>query len=95
LRLRQVTGYNHHLSEERRDQHSRPQSAGPRALLVGAAAGGALISRSGRDRAVLLRAGVAAELLLASAALVIAVVSGARLNAPEHLKPPRRHPGRS
>jgi len=46
-------------------------------FLAGAAAGGALISRSGRDRAVLLRAGVAAEVILAVAALVVAALSGA------------------
>lgn len=46
-------------------------------FLAGATAGGALISRSGRDRAVLLRAGVAAELILAVAALVLAALSGA------------------
>ena len=43
----------------------------------GAAAGGGLITRTGRDRAVLLRAGVAAELILAVAAFVLAALSGA------------------
>jgi uncharacterized membrane protein YoaK (UPF0700 family) len=46
-------------------------------FLAGAAAGGALITRTGRDRALLLRAGVAAELILAVAALVLAAASGA------------------
>jgi uncharacterized membrane protein YoaK (UPF0700 family) len=46
-------------------------------FLVGAAVGGALITRTGPDRAVLLRSGVAAELVLAVAALVLAALSGA------------------
>jgi len=117
--LRQVTGYNHHLSEERlaadpdrrhrrggrgidpvarsglRGQHDGQRgvrrlrhrgapgfslSASLFALagfLAGAAVGGALITRTGPDRAVLLRAGVAAELILAVAALILAALSGA------------------
>jgi uncharacterized membrane protein YoaK (UPF0700 family) len=46
-------------------------------FLAGAAAGGTLITRAGRDRAVLLRAGTAAELALAAAALLVAALSGA------------------
>jgi uncharacterized membrane protein YoaK (UPF0700 family) len=46
-------------------------------FLAGAAAGGTLITRSGRDRALLLRAGTAAELALAAAALLVAGLSGA------------------
>jgi uncharacterized membrane protein YoaK (UPF0700 family) len=46
-------------------------------FLAGAAAGGALITQTGDDRALLLRAGVAAELILAVAALVLAALSGA------------------
>jgi uncharacterized membrane protein YoaK (UPF0700 family) len=46
-------------------------------FLVGAAAGGHLIARAGRDRGVLLRLGVAAELLLAVVALIVAASSGA------------------
>jgi uncharacterized membrane protein YoaK (UPF0700 family) len=46
-------------------------------FLAGAAVGGALITRTGPDRAVLLRAGVAAELILAVAALILAALSGA------------------
>jgi uncharacterized membrane protein YoaK (UPF0700 family) len=47
-------------------------------FLVGAAAGGHLIARAGRDRGVLLREGVAAELLLAAVALILAASSGGR-----------------
>ena len=46
-------------------------------FLIGAYAGGTLIARAGTDRATLLRAGVAAELLLAGASLLIAALSGA------------------
>ena len=46
-------------------------------FLAGAALGGALITRVGRDRGVLLRAGTAAELALAAAALLLAALSGA------------------
>ena len=46
-------------------------------FLAGAAAGGTLITRAGHDRAVLLRAGTAAELTLAAAALLVAALSGA------------------
>lgn len=46
-------------------------------FLAGAAAGGTLITRSGRDRALLLRAGIAAELALAAAALLVAALTGA------------------
>jgi uncharacterized membrane protein YoaK (UPF0700 family) len=46
-------------------------------FLVGAAGGGGLITRTGSDRALLLRAGVAAELMPAVAALVLAAASGA------------------
>jgi uncharacterized membrane protein YoaK (UPF0700 family) len=46
-------------------------------FLVGAAVGGHLIARAGRDRGALVRAGVAAELLLAAVALIIAASSGA------------------
>jgi uncharacterized membrane protein YoaK (UPF0700 family) len=45
-------------------------------FLVGARAGGAMISRVGSDRAALLRAGTAAEVALAAAALVLAALSG-------------------
>ena len=45
-------------------------------FLVGAAAGGALITRVGSDRAALLRAGTAAEVTLAAVALVLAALSG-------------------
>jgi uncharacterized membrane protein YoaK (UPF0700 family) len=46
-------------------------------FLVGAAVGGRLITRSGRDRGSLLRAGVTGELLFAVAALILAASSGA------------------
>jgi uncharacterized membrane protein YoaK (UPF0700 family) len=46
-------------------------------FLAGAAIGGALISRAARDRGALLRAGAAAELALAAAALLVAALSGA------------------
>ena len=45
-------------------------------FLVGAAAGGAMITRIGSDRAALLRAGTAAEVALAAVALVLAALSG-------------------
>src|ERR1700733_1197549 len=45
-------------------------------FLVGAAAGGAVITRVGSDRAALLRAGTAAEVALAAVALVLAALSG-------------------
>jgi uncharacterized membrane protein YoaK (UPF0700 family) len=45
-------------------------------FLVGAAAGGAMITRVGSDRADLLRAGAAAEVALAAVALVLAALSG-------------------
>jgi uncharacterized membrane protein YoaK (UPF0700 family) len=45
-------------------------------FLVGAYFGGALISRLSHDRGLLLRAGVAAELLCAAVALVVAATSG-------------------
>jgi len=45
-------------------------------FLVGAYAGGALITRVGADRGLLLRAGAAAELAFAAVALIIAVTSG-------------------
>jgi uncharacterized membrane protein YoaK (UPF0700 family) len=45
-------------------------------FLVGAAAGGAEITRVGSDRAALLRAGTAAEVALAAVALVLAALSG-------------------
>jgi uncharacterized membrane protein YoaK (UPF0700 family) len=45
-------------------------------FLVGAAAGGRLTARVGHDRALHLRATVAAEFVLLAAALVIAAVSG-------------------
>jgi uncharacterized membrane protein YoaK (UPF0700 family) len=45
-------------------------------FLVGAAAGGAMITRVGGDRAALLRAGTAAEVALAAVALVLAALSG-------------------
>lgn len=46
-------------------------------FLAGATAGGAMITRTGRDRAALLRSGVTAEVLLAAAALILAALSGA------------------
>ncbi len=46
-------------------------------FLVGAAIGGHLIARAGRDRGVLLRDSVVAELLLAVIALILAASSGA------------------
>jgi len=46
-------------------------------FLVGAAIGGALITRAGQDRGTLLRAGTAGELILAAAALALAASSGA------------------
>lgn len=46
-------------------------------FLVGAAVGGTLITRTGRDRGTLLRAGVCAELLFAVFALILAASSGA------------------
>ena len=46
-------------------------------FLVGAAAGGAMISRVGSDRGALLRAGGLAEVALAAVALVLAALSGA------------------
>ena len=46
-------------------------------FLAGAAIGGGLITWAGRDRGVLLRTGVAAELALVAAALVLAALSGA------------------
>jgi len=45
-------------------------------FLIGAYAGGILITRAGGDRATLLRAGTVAELLLASVSLLIAALSG-------------------
>jgi uncharacterized membrane protein YoaK (UPF0700 family) len=45
-------------------------------FLVGAAGGGAMITRVGSDRAALLRAGTAAEAALAAVALVLAALSG-------------------
>jgi uncharacterized membrane protein YoaK (UPF0700 family) len=45
-------------------------------FLAGAAAGGAMITRVGSDRAALLRAGTAAEVALAAVALVLAALSG-------------------
>jgi len=45
-------------------------------FLAGAAAGGAMITRVGSDRAGLLRAGTAAEVALAAVALVLAALSG-------------------
>ena len=45
-------------------------------FLIGAYAGGILITRAGGDRATLLRAGTVAELLLAGASLLIAALSG-------------------
>jgi uncharacterized membrane protein YoaK (UPF0700 family) len=45
-------------------------------FLVGATAGGAIITRAGRDRGALLRAGTAAEVGLAAVALVLAALSG-------------------
>jgi uncharacterized membrane protein YoaK (UPF0700 family) len=49
-------------------------------FLVGANAGGALTSRLGHDRAILLRAGAAAELVLVAAALLWAVLPGGPLS---------------
>jgi uncharacterized membrane protein YoaK (UPF0700 family) len=46
-------------------------------FLVGAAVGGLMITRSGGDGKRLLRAGVAAELVLAAVSLVLAAASGA------------------
>src|SRR5215831_15182396 len=46
-------------------------------FLVGAYGGGALITRHGRDRGSLLRAGSALELAFVAAALVVAAASGA------------------
>jgi uncharacterized membrane protein YoaK (UPF0700 family) len=46
-------------------------------FMAGAALGGSLITRAGRDRGVLLRAGAAVELVLVAAALLLAGVSGA------------------
>ena len=46
-------------------------------FLIGAAIGGALITRAGQDRAVLLRAGVIAEVVFAAAALAVAAASAA------------------
>ena len=46
-------------------------------FLAGAATGGAIITRVGHDRAVLLRAGTLAEVVLAAVALVLAALSGA------------------
>jgi uncharacterized membrane protein YoaK (UPF0700 family) len=46
-------------------------------FLAGAALGGSLITRSGRDHGGLLRAGAVAELVLAAAALLLAGLSGA------------------
>jgi uncharacterized membrane protein YoaK (UPF0700 family) len=46
-------------------------------FLVGAAIGGALITRAGQDRGALLRAGTAGELILAATALALAASSGA------------------
>jgi uncharacterized membrane protein YoaK (UPF0700 family) len=46
-------------------------------FLAGAAIGGALITRAGQDRAVLLRAGVIAEAVFAAAALAVAAASAA------------------
>jgi uncharacterized membrane protein YoaK (UPF0700 family) len=45
-------------------------------FLVGASAGGTVITRVGSDRAALLRAGTAAEVALAAVALVLAALSG-------------------
>ena len=45
-------------------------------FLVGAGFGGTMITRVGSDRAALLRAGTAAEVALAAAALVLAALSG-------------------
>ena len=45
-------------------------------FLIGAAAGGAMTSRAGRDRAVHVRAATVTELALVAIALVIAAVSG-------------------
>src|SRR3984885_11407500 len=45
-------------------------------FLVGAYAGGALITRHAHDRGLLLRAGVLAELALAAVALAVAALSG-------------------
>ena len=45
-------------------------------FLLGAAAGGGMIARSGRDRGLLLRASTAAEVVLAGAALLLVGLSG-------------------
>ena len=45
-------------------------------FLLGAAAGGGMITRSGRDRGLLLRASTAAEVVLAAAALLLVGLSG-------------------
>jgi uncharacterized membrane protein YoaK (UPF0700 family) len=45
-------------------------------FLLGAAVGGAMITWSGRDRGLLLRASTAAEVVLAAAALLLVVLSG-------------------
>ena len=45
-------------------------------FLLGAAAGGGMITRSGRDRGLLLRASTAAEVVLAAAALLLVALSG-------------------
>jgi uncharacterized membrane protein YoaK (UPF0700 family) len=45
-------------------------------FLVGATAGGGMITRVGSDRGALLRAGTAAEVALAAVALVLAALSG-------------------
>jgi uncharacterized membrane protein YoaK (UPF0700 family) len=52
-------------------------------FLVGAATGGALISRTGRDRGTLLRAGILLELALVVCALVVAEGFGLPLRTPE------------
>jgi uncharacterized membrane protein YoaK (UPF0700 family) len=46
-------------------------------FLMGAAIGGALITRAGQDRAILLRAGVIAEVVFVAAALAVAAASAA------------------
>lgn len=46
-------------------------------FLVGAALGGAMITRAGQDRGALLRTGAVAEAALAAVALVLAATSGA------------------
>jgi uncharacterized membrane protein YoaK (UPF0700 family) len=50
-------------------------------FLVGAAIGGTLTVRSGKDRGALLRAGVLAEVILVAAALTVAATSGTPLRA--------------